>query len=108
MKPSLRQSEDHAWQSGRWIAALDTGHFVPDERSLADLASRATAYARLLTDYDGGNRPHLPPTPGATDDVGAWESFFRDDVTFLLAEMAAVDALEELPDAAMLRLITQA
>jgi len=93
MKQLTRNSNDHAWQSGRLMPALDTSHFVPDERGFEELVDRAIGYSRLLTYYDSENRAHPPPQ--APETVGAWEAFFRDDVTFFLAEMAAVDAGRE-------------
>lgn len=71
--------------------ALSTDHFRLDERSEAELIHSATALAGLLTYYDAENRGHGPKPDGQ----GAWEAFFRHDVTFLLAEIATVDAKAE-------------
>lgn len=78
----------HRWRGNRWPAALDTQYFLMDERTTADLLSYALAVARLVTYFDAENRPQLPGSPG-------WETFFADDESFLLAQIAA--AGEEPP-----------
>ena len=96
MATTDKPTPDHAWQAARWMPALDWRHFGLDERRAGDLALRALGYARLLTYHDSRNRPH---PPGGEDEVGAWESFFRDDVSFLLAEICSVDAPREFRQA---------
>lgn len=83
---------DHVLRAARWLPALDSGYFQVDERSRGDLIARAISYARLLTYYDSENRPFLPPHPDDHEQTSVWETFFAHDVTFLLAEMAGVDA----------------
>lgn len=90
-------TEGRLARSERAPAALDTDHFRLDERSLAELVNTATALSRLLTYFDADNRPHPPLGTAETQagKIGAWESFFRNDVTFLLAEIAATDTRAE-------------
>jgi len=85
-------SPDHVLRTARWLPALDLHYFQVDERSQGDLITRATSYARLLTYYDSENHPFLPPDLDDDEQVSVWETFFAHDVTFLLAEMAGVDA----------------
>lgn len=81
----------HLSRAARAPEALATDYFRLDERSRAQLVHTATGLARLLTYYDAQNRPHGPRPEGQ----GAWEAFFRHDLTFLLAEIASVDAALE-------------
>lgn len=78
-------------RGNRAPAALDTGYFHLDERSLADLINSASHLAGILTYFDEQNQPHAPE-PGSP---GPWASFFQHDVTFLLAEIASTAAASE-------------
>ncbi|MFC5696175.1 hypothetical protein ACFPU0_11475 [Pseudomonas sp. GCM10022186] len=64
-------------QDGRIRAELATGHFLPDERDLADLILFGQRYARHVQFYDAGNAK-------AED----WSEFFEGDVTASLAGLA--------------------
>ena len=95
MSQSKSTSPDHVLRAIRWRPTLDPRYFQVDERSKGDLIARAISYARLLTYYDSENQPFPPPDHDDTSRTGVWETFFAHDVTFLLAEMAGVDAVAE-------------
>ncbi|WP_299843927.1 hypothetical protein [uncultured Roseovarius sp.] len=83
----------HLTQSTRALRALDTDYFRPDERNLADLINTATELSRLLTYFDENDQAHHPSK--SADCIGAWEAFFREDITFLLAQIASVNVRAE-------------
>ena len=94
MDESRTIRRDHVWRGGRWPPALAADHFHVDERTEADLVARAVAYARLLAFFDADSGAPVQ----ATASVGTpspWESFFSDDVSFLLAQICTVDAGRE-------------
>ena len=55
---------------------LDTGYFLPDERTFSDLLKFTNLYSRHLLFYDLNDRPD-----------GNWYDFFVSDEVFLLAEI---------------------
>lgn len=73
------------------MAALDVDTFKVDERSPVDLIAFAAAFSRLLT------------YRSETGETGSWETFFTGDlkrlipgdISFLIAEIASVDAGRE-------------
>jgi hypothetical protein len=85
----------HSWQSGRWMAALDPETFRLDERRLVELIAFANRFSKLL------------PFPGEPGDARGWEPFFTGDparlipgdISFIIAEIASVDASGEYLDA---------
>ncbi|WP_299963864.1 baseplate J/gp47 family protein [uncultured Roseobacter sp.] len=87
-------STDQVTRTRRYLAPLEADFFVPDERSPATIINYLSGFSRLLTYFDAENRAHPPPQPGSPA-TGAWQSFLCHDVTFLLAEIAAVDAERE-------------
>ncbi len=67
-------------QTGRARAELQPGHFLPDERDLADLVLFGQRFAKHVRYYDATNTA-----------AGDWTDFFESDVTASLA------ALSKLP-----------
>ena len=61
---------------GRPLKPLDTGYFLPDERTFSDLLKFTNLYSRHIRYYDLENRPD-----------GDWYDFFVSDEVFLLAEI---------------------
>lgn len=64
----------------RLPAALAPGHFAPDERGLAALASNAERFARQIAFFDLRNRPD-----------GTWERWFTHDEALVFAIIADAD-----------------
>jgi hypothetical protein len=64
-------------QDGRRRAELSAGHFLPDERDLADLVMFGQRFARHVQYYDAGNAR-----------AGDWRAFFESDRTAALAALA--------------------
>ena len=62
--------------TGRTLKPLDTGYFLPDERTFSDLLKFTNLYSRHLRFYDLTDRPD-----------GNWYDFFVSDEVFLLAEI---------------------
>lgn len=90
MTQDVRITPDHLWQAGRALPSLDPDTFEIDGRGMAERTAWATGFARLLTYFGADGTPH--PAPTSPGEIGAWERFFRSDVSFLLAEIAGFDA----------------
>jgi len=62
--------------SGRPTKPLDTGYFLPDERTFSDLLKFTNLYSRHIRFFDLNDNPD-----------GDWYDFFVSDEVFLLAEI---------------------
>ena len=75
------------WQGDRFPPALDPTHFPLDGRTAEDNIAWVTGFSRLLTYFAPDGTRHDPPL--GKGGVAPWEAFFRFDLVYLLAEMAA-------------------
>lgn len=76
----------HSFRTQRMLSELDPAKVPLDDRDVIASICRALDVLRRLR--------HLLPTR-ADDSLSMWEGFIRQDVSFLLAEMAEVDAVAE-------------
>lgn len=64
----------------RFSKALDPASAPVDDRTYADLMSFALDFSKLVNFYDASNQP-----------VADWQSFFKRDLSFLLAKIVTTD-----------------
>ena len=78
--PAPAENDPGTSRGYRAPTALDPGHVKVDERSFEQFLVFANRFGKLLAYYDSFGKV-----------AGDWTRFFAYDVSFLLAEMAAVD-----------------